>query len=138
MHSNSLLRPRNKTAQLLCAKMSMLRKKTFALLQFLDINKEILILLTMPLYPILTRPFSIKFNHFRLNNWHYDNRFQSFNQKLIEKDQNLSTRIKNRSKLDQISDHWLKITVEIRNGLKSTIEIGRLEIRIVDDSIQDP
>ena len=45
----------------------------------------------------------VVFDHFWLNNRHHDNHFWSFNQKLIEQDQNWLTLIKNRSKLDKIA-----------------------------------
>ena len=45
--------------------------------------------------------------------------------------------IENRSKLDRNRDCQLEITFEIQIGPNSTIEIGQLEIRIVNESIRN-
>ena len=48
------------------------------------------------------------------------------------------TFIKNRLKLDRNSNRRPEIFFEIQIGTKLTIEFGRLEIRIVDDSLSVP
>ena len=80
-----------------------------------------------------------------LNNWHLDGLFRSFNQKMIEidwygsilikKEWNSSIIIKIWSKCDQNFDCWFDLIVKNRIGQKYTTEIGRFEIRIVDDLI---
>ena len=54
---------------------------------------------------------------------------------LIKKDKKWSTLIKIRSKLYRNHYRWSDLVVEIQIELKSTIEFGRLGIRIIDDSI---
>ena len=75
---------------------------------------------------------------FRLNNWHLDSLFWSFNQKIIEIDRNRLTIIEIWSKFDWNCDCQFELIVGFWIGPKSTIKIGQLGIRIVDDLVPDP
>ena len=56
----------------------------------------------------------------------------------IKKDQFILKKINFLSKSDENRDRRFRLVVGFRIGPKSTIEIGRLGIRIIDDSICKP